>query len=39
MIDAAGALRPEVDGVFRLDEPRIAYEYKPRHGKAVLRIV
>ena len=34
----ARVLRPEVDGVFRLDEPRIAYEYKPRHGKAVIRI-
>jgi NADPH:quinone reductase-like Zn-dependent oxidoreductase len=37
LIDA-GVIRPEVDGVFRLDEPRIAYEYKPRHGKAVIRI-
>jgi len=33
-----GTLRPEVDGLFRLEEPRTAYEYKPRHGKAVFRI-
>ncbi len=32
-----GALRAELDGVFRRDEPRIAYEYKPCHGKAVIR--
>lgn len=34
-----GALRPEVDGFFPLTEARVAYEYKPRHGKAVLRVV
>ncbi|VTR97925.1 alcohol dehydrogenase : Alcohol dehydrogenase zinc-binding domain protein OS=Pedosphaera parvula (strain Ellin514) GN=Cflav_PD2554 PE=4 SV=1: ADH_N: ADH_zinc_N_2 [Gemmata massiliana] len=38
LIDA-GTLRPEVDGVFPLAEARVAYEYKPRHGKAVLRVV
>jgi hypothetical protein len=32
-----GVLRPQVDGMFRLDEPRIASEYKPRRGKAVIR--
>ncbi|MBP3959919.1 zinc-binding dehydrogenase [Gemmata sp. G18] len=32
-------LRPEVDGTFPLAEARAAYEYKPRHGKAVLRVV
>lgn len=36
LIDS-GALRAELDGVFRLDEPHIAYEYKPCHGKAVIR--
>lgn len=36
LIDA-GHLRPAVDGVFPLAEARAAYEYKPRHGKAVLR--
>jgi NADPH:quinone reductase-like Zn-dependent oxidoreductase len=35
----SGALRPDVDGAFPLAEARAAYEYKPRHGKAVLRIV
>lgn len=34
-----GTLRPQVDGVFRLDEPRTAYEYKPRHGKAVIQVM
>lgn len=38
LIDA-GVLRPEIDGVFPLAEARAAYEYKPRHGKAVLRVV
>lgn len=33
-----GVIRPVVDGVFRLDEPRAAYGYKPRHGKAVFRV-
>jgi NADPH:quinone reductase-like Zn-dependent oxidoreductase len=31
-------IRPIVDGVFRLDEARAAYQYKPRRGKAVIRI-
>ncbi len=33
-----GALRPDVDGTFALAEARAAYEYKPRRGKAVLRV-
>jgi NADPH:quinone reductase-like Zn-dependent oxidoreductase len=37
LIDSA-ALRPELDGVYPLAEASIAYEYKPRRGKAVLRI-
>jgi NADPH:quinone reductase-like Zn-dependent oxidoreductase len=37
LIDA-GTIRPEVDGVFRLGRPRIAYAYRPRHGKAVILI-
>jgi NADPH:quinone reductase-like Zn-dependent oxidoreductase len=35
----SGALRADVDGTFPLVEVRAAYEYKPRRGKAVLRIV
>ena len=31
-------IHPVVDGVFRLDDARAAYGYKPRHGKAVIRI-
>ena len=34
-----GELRPVVDGVFPLVQARQAYEYKPAHGKAVLRVV
>jgi NADPH:quinone reductase-like Zn-dependent oxidoreductase len=32
-----GTLRPVIDKVFPLADARAAYEYKPRHGKAVLR--
>ena len=38
LIDA-GTLRPDVDGTFLLADARAAYEYKPRRGKAVLRVV
>ena len=30
-------IRPVVDGVFRLDEARQAYQHEPCHGKAVIR--
>ena len=38
LIDA-GELRPVVGGVFPLAQARRAYEYKPQHGKSVLRLV
>jgi NADPH:quinone reductase-like Zn-dependent oxidoreductase len=38
LIDS-GAIRAEVGGAFPLAEARAAYEYKPRNGKAVLRVV
>ncbi len=38
LIDA-GELRPVVGGVFPLARGREAYEYKPAHGKVVLRVV
>lgn len=38
LIDA-GTLRAELDGTFPLAEAKAAYEYKPRRGKAALRLV
>jgi NADPH:quinone reductase-like Zn-dependent oxidoreductase len=38
LIDS-GAIRPIVGGVFPLAEARRAYEYKPAHGKTMLRVV
>ena len=35
----SGAIRAEVGGAFPLEEARAAYQYKPRNGKAVLRVV
>jgi NADPH:quinone reductase-like Zn-dependent oxidoreductase len=37
LIDA-GQLRPVADAVFPLAQARRAYEYKPAHGKVVLRV-
>ena len=33
-----GVLRPDIDGTFPLAEVPAAYEFKPRRGKAVLRL-
>jgi NADPH:quinone reductase-like Zn-dependent oxidoreductase len=38
LIDAR-RLRPVVDAVFPLAQARQAYEHRPTHGKAVLRVI